>query len=270
MANEKHWKGGRLGPFHLGRRYKDMKAALGADAGRLYEAHNVHTGASALVLVPSLGVDWTSEERWQVRASSQVSPPYLALEVEQAPPSGHLPALAEMLDLLSSELKRMEHSAEARAHLTHLPTGWLARWTGHVYRWSRSRPRLSLGGMVTVGFVLGLWLSWPEAPQAPVHQRVPIQGVAAEALEEKQTPFLVGTAQPEVPGIAYPMPDKPFPDQAKAPCRHELDEETINGGCWMELARRPPCLREVQAEYKGKCYVPVTATRKKAPHSLQP
>jgi hypothetical protein len=50
MASESRWKGGRLGPFHLGRRYKDKD--VGGDLGRIYEAHNVETGAAALVLIP--------------------------------------------------------------------------------------------------------------------------------------------------------------------------------------------------------------------------
>lgn len=51
MAKEKTWKGGRLGPFHIGNRYTD--------------------------------------------------PPFLSLEVEQAPTSGQLSKMAEMFDLFS-------------------------------------------------------------------------------------------------------------------------------------------------------------------------
>ncbi len=49
-------------------------------------------------------------------------------------------------------------------------------------------------------------------------------------------------------------------------------EVEIHGGCWVELAKRPPCY-ENQAEYGGKCYLPVSARsrdKKREPQSLQP
>ena len=270
MADDKHWKGGRLGPFHLGRRYKDVKTVLGADGGRLYEAHNVHTGTAGLVLLPGPNADWAPEEHWQVRASSQASPPYLALEVEQAPAAGRLPALAEMLDLLTSAVERMETSPEARVHLTREPVSRLTRWSGRGRRWLRSRPNLALVALATMGLGVALWLGWPPGPHAPMPQERPTQGVAAEALSQEQASGLINTAPPDALGIAYPMPEKPFSNQAKAPCRPEVDEVEINGGCWVEVARRPPCLQKVQAEYKGKCYMPAAARPQAPTHSLQP
>lgn len=46
-------------------------------------------------------------------------------------------------------------------------------------------------------------------------------------------------------------------------------EVEINGGCWVELARRPPCYGK-QAEYRGKCYLPVSARSRdtREPRSL--
>lgn len=86
MANEKSWKGGRLGSFHLSKRYKDRNVE--AELGRLYEAHHIHTGASALVLMPGARADWEPQESWEVRASSRMEPPHVVLEVERAPTSG--------------------------------------------------------------------------------------------------------------------------------------------------------------------------------------
>ncbi|HYO55216.1 MAG TPA: hypothetical protein VEU50_20720, partial [Archangium sp.] len=62
---------------------------------------------------------------------------------------------------------------------------------------------------------------------------------------------------------------KPFIDQAKAPCIPNEGEVEINGGCWVELAKRPPCY-EKHAEYKGKCYMPVSASSRgtREPQSL--
>lgn len=42
----------------------------------------------------------------------------------------------------------------------------------------------------------------------------------------------------------------------------------INGGCWGTLERRPPC-HEEQAEYQGKCYLPVAA-KSRVPQSVKP
>ncbi len=69
-------------------------------------------------------------------------------------------------------------------------------------------------------------------------------------------------------GIAYPLPDKPFSNQARPPCRTNADHVASNGGCWMEIARRPPC-HEEQAEYEGKCYIPVMKAPRR-PQSLSP
>jgi hypothetical protein len=66
---------------------------------------------------------------------------------------------------------------------------------------------------------------------------------------------------PNKAAIAYPLPAKPFPTQAAAPCVAKLGEVEINEACWMELARRAPCIVESQAEHKGKCYVPVSKER---------
>ncbi len=71
MADEKTWKGGRLGPFHLGRRYRNV----GVDLGRIYAAENVHTGTPALVVVPGTRTDWEPNESWRVRAHPTPSPP---------------------------------------------------------------------------------------------------------------------------------------------------------------------------------------------------
>jgi hypothetical protein len=69
--------------------------------------------------------------------------------------------------------------------------------------------------------------------------------------------------------IAYPLPSKPFKDQAAAPCRPKAGEVEINGGCWVELAWRPPCT-ELQAEFQGKCYLPTSKKQDREPRSSHP
>jgi hypothetical protein len=68
--------------------------------------------------------------------------------------------------------------------------------------------------------------------------------------------------------LAYPLPSRPFRNQAKAPCKPREGEVEISGGCWVALEKRPPCF-ENQAEYQGKCYLPVSL-RSREPQALQP
>ncbi len=266
MAEKKTWKGGRLGPFHLGKRYKNV----GVDLGRLYAAHDVDTGNAALVVMPG---DRADLESWRVRATSQAEPPYLALEVEQAPASGRLPELANMLDLLTSAVERLEKNEEARAHLTGGTVSTWKRWVGRMKRLLRS-PR----GLLAVGLtalILGLLL-WPRfwgGSTGPDSEERATTGAGTLAVAEPQAPTLVDLDHSSVPAITYPLPARPFSDQAKAPCFPKSGEVEINGGCWVELAKRPPC-HENQAEHQGKCYMPVSAKshekKLREPHSVQP
>lgn len=54
---------------------------------------------------------------------------------------------------------------------------------------------------------------------------------------------------------------------AKAPCKPWEGEVEINGGRWVALEKKPPCL-EYQAEHQGKCYLP--ALRSREPQTLDP
>ncbi|WPB79798.1 hypothetical protein KYC5002_11655 [Archangium violaceum] len=261
MADESPFKGGRLGPFHLGRRFKHKE--LGAGLGRVYEAHNVDTGASALVLTPDRNADWEPMEDWRISASSHESPPYVALEVEHAPASGRLPALAELLDLLASALERMEQNAEARAHLTREPIGLRRRWLGRSRRWMRSRRGLAIAGLATMTLGVGLWLGITGLDKDPEPGPHTAHGVGADAAARLDSPASLSPDDETMAAIAYPMPGGPFRDQAKAPCRPKRGEVEINGGCWVALEKRPPCF-ETQAEYQGKCYLPVSAASRKA------
>jgi hypothetical protein len=266
MADESHFKGGRLGPFHLGKRYKHKEP--GAGLGRLYEAHNVHTGGAALVLMPDRHADWEPREDWRISASSHVSPPYVALEVGHAPSSGRLPALSELLDLLASAVERLEQNAEARVHLTREPIGRMRRWLGRSRRWLRSWRGRTLAGLVAVALGVGLWLGITGLNASPEPEPRTAHGVAAEAAARLDAPIMINKSDRGEVAIAYPMPGGPFRNQAKAPCFPDEGEVEINGGCWVEIAKRPPCLKN-QAEHQGKCYLPVAASARKA-QSLLP
>ncbi len=267
MANEKEWRGGRLGRFHLGRRYRNVGGSL----GRIYEAHNVHTGGPALVLIPGPGAHWEFERSWQVRVSSEVTPPHVAMEMLQFPGSGRLPELAEMLDLLTSALEQVESRDEAREHLMRAPVGLWTRWLGRARRLLRSRHGLTLAGLSVLVLGAALWLGVSGVPQLlRDKERASSAETMAGLTGADEAPILASGHILGATPIAYPLPQKPFSNQAKAPCIAERGEEEIHGGCWVELARRPPCHKD-HAEYQGKCYLPISKDRgPREPQSVQP
>ncbi|MGZ3457043.1 MAG: hypothetical protein ACXU86_00915 [Archangium sp.] len=238
------------------------------DLGRLYEAHNVHTGAPALVLLPGPEACAEPEGDCRVRVTAQARPPYVALEVEQAPATGGLGVLAGMFEVLTRMVERMEWSDEARRHLMRPPEGKLKRWA------TGARRVLGLGveyGIELSILVLVLFLvvaHWRAYTGSEPHEAA---GVAVRAVEATRAPTLVDAGDVGPAAIAYPLPEKPFSDQAKAPCRPNLYEVELNGGCWLALERRPPC-GENYAEYRGKCYVPVSARSHKPrePQAIHP
>ncbi|MFY0525362.1 hypothetical protein ACN28I_20200 [Archangium gephyra] len=269
MAEKKTWKGGRLGPFHLGKRYKNV----GVDLGRLYAAHNTDTGNAALVVMPGARTDSEPGEPWSVRATSQAEPPYFALEVEQAPDSGRLQDLSNMLDLLTSAVERLEKNEEARVHLTSGTVSAWKRWMGRMKRLLRSPRGLLVAGLTALALgALLLPRFWGDSEGRDSEERASA-GVGTLAVTEIQAPTLVDLDDSGVPAITYPLPAKPFSDQAKVPCFPKSGEVEINGGCWVALEKRPPCY-ENQAEYQDKCYMPVSAKshekKRREPHSVQP
>ncbi len=248
-------KGRRLGPLQLGRRCKHAAAEL----GHIHEARNVETGASALVMTPGPRPTWGPKKSWQVRASFQVTPPFMSLEVERAPASGRLSELANLLTLLLAGLDAVGSNARMRAHLTREPMGGLMRRPPLRALVAAGLAVLALGGGFWWGTRTQPLASPPPPPSAP-------GGLADAGLPSS---FLVSGGQQGAAGIAYPLPDKPFSNQSKPPCRTHRDEVAINGGCWVALERRPPCHPE-QAEYQGKCYLPVGLRDPRPPQSLAP
>jgi len=263
MADAKRGKAGRLGPYRLGRRHGGTGPDM-EDLGRLHEAHNVRTGAPALMLLPGPSASGVPEENWTLRVKVRASPPYVAVDVEEAPATGDPAALAGLFEVLTRMMERMEWSDETRRHLMR----------------QHERRGLRRGVMYGVGMsvaALGLFLlvthgrAHTESPPGEQHATT---GAAVRSVEERRgAPSLANTGDVGPAAIAYPLPAKPFSDQAKAPCKSNLEEVEVNGGCWLELAKRPPC-GENYAEYQGKCYVPVSASsrsrRPREPQSLHP
>lgn len=261
MADAKRGKAGRLGPYRLGRRYGLMDPEM-EDLGRLHEAHNMLTDSPALVLLPGPSASGVPEEDWTLLVKVQASPPYVAVDVKEAPASGEPAELAGLFEVLTRMMERVEWSDETRRHMRQQEGRGLRR--GVLYGVGMSVAALGLFLLVTHG------RTHTESQSGEQHATT---GAAVQAVKERQgAPSLVNTGDVGPAVIVYPLPAKPFSDQAKAPCKSNLDEVELNGGCWMELAKRPPC-GENYAEYQGKCYVPVSASsrsRKREPQSILP
>jgi hypothetical protein len=246
-------RGTRLGPFQLGRRCKHAAAEL----GHIHEARNVETGASALVMMP--GPRRAPRKNWQVRISFRTRPPFFVLEMEQAPASGSLVELAGLLTLLIAGLDAVGSNARTRAHLTREPMGpWLRRPRVKALA-AAGLAVLALGGSFWLGTGSQSMGSSTPPPSAP--------GLGEWADARLPSGFLSDGPQGSPTGIAYPLPDKPFLNQHRPPCRTKSSHVAINGGCWVELAHRPPC--DESAEYQGKCYLPVIKTPR-PPQSVSP
>jgi hypothetical protein len=247
-------KGVRLGPFQLGKRHKHASAEL----GHIHEARNVHTGAPALVMLPGPRPTWGPKKNWQVRASFQVTPAFIALEVERAPVSGRLAELADLLTLLLAGLEAVRGNVRMRALLTGTPMG----------QWMRRPPLKALvaAGLVVLALGGGLWLSSGTRPMSSPTPPPSTSGIGELADAGSPAFFLIDGEVQGPTGIAYPVPDKPYPNQVRPPCRKS--QVAINGGCWVALEQRPPC-DEAHAEYQGKCYMPLMKAPR-PPQSLSP
>ncbi len=239
---ENPWSGGPLGPYHVKLRYR----AIGGGLGRLYEARNTETGNPALVLVPGPKGDLRAEEDWQVRATANVSPPYLALEMERAPVNGQPRQLTWMLERWAVAMMRIDTRPEVRAHLTGGAKAPRPRPAGRL-----GSPGGALGLAVLLALAVVLW------PRATVHR--PQEAHSQEVHPTVEDLVLSRSSGEPATGIeGFPMPDKPVAGQKRPPCDAMRAEVEIRGGCWMEIAKHPPCPKGV-AEYQGKCYIGVGA-----------
>jgi hypothetical protein len=241
QEEDKPWSGGALGPYRVTLRHR----AIGGGLGRLYEARNTETGNPALVLMPAPKGDLRAEENWQVRATANVTPPYLALEVEHAPTNGQPRQLTWMLERWAATFMRIDTRPEVRAHLAGGPKESRPRPPGRL---GSPRAGLAIAALLALAVVL-----WPRATVQP--QEVHSQQV--HSMEESLE--LIRASDEVLAGIeGIPMPDKPTAGQKRPPCDAMRGEVELRGACWLELAKHPPCPKGI-AEYQGKCYVGVGA-----------
>jgi hypothetical protein len=256
MSDTPEWDGGKLGPYFVGKRHR----GAGMGLGRLYQAHNTETGAPAVVLMPGWPGDWRPLSGWTVRATSEGSPPFLALEVEQAPREDPraLQELTMMLQRLGTAMARLEDRPDAYAHLT-----------GQPRLPEQKPPKPHRRGLLTgvAAFAMAAVaatgvLLWPRPPEPTGAKHPPALSGAAP-----KEPVTLINMEDDAPSIiGYDLPDGPFKGQRKPPCK--MPSVEIRGGCWVPLEYKPPCPIS-SAEYESKCYMPVSE-KKPEPRALLP
>jgi hypothetical protein len=251
---------GRM-PFRMGRRYKEV----GPELGRLYEAWQLGTGLPALMLLPGDRMDWRPEGVWRFEMSCQLEPLSIELALAQAPASAHVPDLVTVLALMKAAVERAENNPRLWAHFERGSSMPLEkripspRLEPHAWRGQ------ALASGVLFALVLGVCLrDTRRLEQSEGHS----PGAMDPAAVPTDAPDVIGPDESQTKVPAYPLPSAPFRNQAAAPCKTR-GEVAINGGCWVELAQKPPCY-ENQAEHQGKCYMPVGKPQGRLPQATEP
>jgi hypothetical protein len=215
-----------------------------------------------VVLMPGRPGDWRPLGGWTVRVTSEGSPPYVALEVEQAPQqdASALQELTMLLQRLGTAVARLEDRPAALAHLT-----------GHSRPPDQRPPEPRRRGLLTGAWALAMAalagtavLLCPPPPEPSGAKHPPALATPAPA-----EPFTFIAMQDEDGNpsiIGHPMPDGPIKGQQKPPCK--VPSVELRGGCWVQLAHKPPCPVST-AEHEGACYMPVSE-KKPEPRALMP
>ncbi|WP_076606255.1 hypothetical protein [Cystobacter fuscus] len=260
MADETHGKENRSGRFELGRSYEEVEP----DLGRLHEAWHVETGMPALRLYPTDRVEWQPSGLWEVivvceASPIEPSPASITMLVNGAPMAVPMTELADVFVLTSAALTRVEDNAGISAHLAPGLNGLQSQ--PHRPALPNSR---QARGHVIAGLALALSGCLLTRPHAPSERN---DSFEEQIQQEAQSLVYFGNLDAQAV-LGYPLPEKPFRNQAVPPCPRKKSIVEINGGCWAELAHKPPC-EEDQAEYQGKCYLP-GAKQQPVPRAVEP
>ncbi|ATB33828.1 hypothetical protein [Melittangium boletus] len=253
MSDTREWKGQRIGPYRIGERCP----GIAEEGSQLHEAHHVETGEPALVVIPERGEDWRLPTPWSLRTTNFPEPGVLIVDAE---PRAHSPA-PTVHELTLGAIR----TADA---LASLDAGGEAPSLFARKSPPRARRRPLRWGLAAAGLLLAVGLVLWQRPGSdkPAETRLAHEK-GMPSLPEDSISF--GNARdPSLPvAIGYPMPEKPFKQQATPPCI-PVTEVEIRGGCWIPHAQSAPCPRST-AEYQGKCYMP---SRKEdpQPRSVQP
>jgi serine/threonine protein kinase len=217
------------------------------------------------------------------RAGRQADQPLFAVE-EQAPSSwrsGELP-LAEIFrqslrrrDVQSLRLSAQYDEAEKAEH-ERLEKEELARSKARTERDpSRAPPRAwrPLGMVIAAGVLMVMIAPRGGGPRHSAEAPMVMHGEARAAGtkdggtaglgDEEELPAVeISRPTARSSGIRLDMPSKPFKGQHRPPC--EKGEVEIRGGCWFELKANATECKEYAYEWKGGCFVPITASDRPA------
>ena len=247
------------GAFYLGKRFEEAEPGL----GRLHAAWHVETKHPALLLFPADEVQWSPRGTWEVRLDCQPKASTLSLTVVRSPDTPEVAELADLVVVMSAAVQRVEESPEAQTHLFGDAVNPVARAAWMSRRPGRLRAAIQGVALTGVALALGACLFLSRSPAPAVH--------TTAMTSELDAPLLSSGDDSPPNTLSYRLPALPFRNQAIAPCKPKSLEVEINGGCWMELAQKPPCA-DVVAEYQGKCFIPVSKERNKGrlPQSSEP
>jgi len=251
VADEKTRARGAPERFDLGASYDEV----GPELGHLYDAWQVDTGQAALEFHPSDRVQWAPSGDYELRVTCRRSHTTIRLWVDASPTPLPVQELATIFMWMGTSLQRVEYNSRVSTHLAPTPM--------------RPLPTVSRRPCAPGVLALMAGVAWLHLTREPGHPSTGPVGEMSEVHDLLDAPSLTDTEGPDPMAVAYPLPTKPFRNQAASPCRPDLDEKEINGGCWVELSRTPPCVK-VQAEYQGKCYLPVSKDRGRLPTTVEP
>lgn len=273
---------GRVGQYHVGR-----CVARGTELGDAYLAHNVRTGNPSFVFRPTEEqLDGNSPCAWSARVGSMQGRATFEVLSATAPVSVSAAELCEEMAVtmrdVSGVLESLVRRPNVLDHLLTPPPSRLKRW------WLRMKRRatqlaarhgknaalgLLVGGYVLGGGYLGasyLLSTHRDAPPPPPEQQR--FALALPAPEKDEAALTSGVAQAaldvpsmglmDIGGIVPPpmllaptLPDRPFKNQKRPPCRGSQKE--LNGGCWVQTADQGGECSDDHYEDKGKCWLPV-------------
>ncbi|ATB30186.1 hypothetical protein [Melittangium boletus] len=259
MSDEKTEREHGPGPFRLLRRCDEVEPRL----GELYEAVNVFTGRPALTLFPKDSVQWQPmgpRRGWFYFSPGADS---VTVEVERQSDPEQTMDWVNLLTLMSLVGHRVEDSPQVKVHLAGRPPNRWTRWTYLALWILGSRGWGAASGIALFLLCLGVWTGRPGGPLESQRADVP-----PEFFSFTRAPALAKLEGANPALISYPLPSKPFVDQAVPPCETRKGAVEIKNGCWIELAKKPPCF-DTQAEYQGKCYLPV-AKKESLPQAVTP
>lgn len=106
-------------------------------------------------------------------------------------------------------------------------------------------------GIIAVGW-MAVVLTFEPAPTRPPRNEVlePAPSLEWTTDAGNVIPF-IGRA------LLQEIPKEPFPTQRRAgQCDDAASQEEINGGCWVQTKKKPPCPMGIQWEHDGKCWLP--------------